>query len=411
MTAASRSPGTSVGLQAIGSSDPRGDPRGRNVLDIASVWLIEHRGRVSFGLTTFDRWSPATLGDDGEVSFRIDTNGDRRIDRRVEVRWMRGALVALVVDGDGRFVGRGAAVKKAPHMLAGRFRRSLLGPSAHRNRWYVWTGYLCPNTSGSCGDRAPQRGWLMLEPARPAPIAGQGYKVSFQDEFTSFDQNTWARRQWWEPNSPSGSIYVDPSGSGTLQVVSKRADGYPNVTASSEPHGSGTGRSFQYGYLEARMRWTGAKGSGPAFWLFSTTHATNPKWPQPACPGPECLSGEIDVFEGYGHKPNVFTGTIHRNSCGCYSTPDRINSNNWQPQSFDLSRDWHTYAALWTQTTVSWYLDDRLIMSAPAFDSLNQRMHLLFYNWRTPWESGNDPDPTTPNELRTEVDWVRVWQK
>jgi len=50
-------------------------------------------------------------------------------------------------------------------------------------------------------------------------------------------------------------------------------------------------------------------------------------------------------------------------------------------------------------------------MSTPVFDSTNQAMHLLFYNWRTPWESGNSPGSTTPDELHTEVDWVRVWQR
>jgi hypothetical protein len=38
-------------------------------------------------------------------------------------------------------------------------------------------------------------------------------------------------------------------------------------------------------------------------------------------------------------------------------------------------------------------------------------MHLLFYNWRTPWEIGNETGPATPAELHTEVDWVRVWQQ
>ena len=69
------------------------------------------------------------------------------------------------------------------------------------------------------------------------------------------------------------------------------------------------------------------------------------------------------------------------------------------------------YAARWTTTDVTWYLDGRRIMSAPVYDSTDQPMHLLFYNWRTPWEDGNETSAATPDELQTEVDWVRVWRR
>ena len=76
----------------------------------------------------------------------------------------------------------------------------------------------------------------------------------------------------------------------------------------------------------------------------------------------------------------------------------------------DLS-GWHVYAVRWTSTDVTWYLDGRRIMSAPVYDSTDQPMHLLFYNWRTPWEDGNETSASTPDELHTEVDWVRVWRR
>lgn len=195
---------------------------------------------------------------------------------------------------------------------------------------------------------------------------------------------------------------------GVLHLVRRRSDGYPNVTVSSEPCGQANPQSFRRGYFEARLRWTGVPGSGPALWLFSTIHATNPRSPQPACQRPTCLSAEIDVFEGYGNHLDVFTGTIHRNSCGCYGEPSRINSNNWQPQPGMNLSGWHVYAARWTSTDVTWYLDGRRIMSAPVLDSTDQPMHLLFYNWRTPWQAGNETSAATPDQLHTEVDWVRL---
>jgi Glycosyl hydrolases family 16 len=244
--------------------------------------------------------------------------------------------------------------------------------------------------------------------SKPRPIAGQSYSLRFSDCFKTLSRRVWCSNQWWESTPPRGTQYVR---NGVLHIVRRRSDGYPNMTVSSEPCGQENPKSFRRGYFEARLRWTGAPGSGPGFWLLSTAHATNPNWPQPACPEPTCLSAEIDVFEGYGNHLNVFTGSIHRNSCNCYGEPSRMNSNNWQPQPGMNLSGWHVYGARWTSTNVTWYLDGRHIMSAPVFDSTDQRMHLLFYNWRTPWQDGNETSASTPDRLRTQVDWVRVWQR
>jgi beta-glucanase (GH16 family) len=170
-----------------------------------------------------------------------------------------------------------------------------------------------------------------------------------------------------------------------------------------------SGIKFRRGYFEARMKWTKGAGAWPAFWLISYAHATNPNWPQPACPNPNCLSAELDVFEGQGTEPNVFYGTIHKNSCECYGVSNQQNGNNYHEVGVDLTQGFHTYAAKWTDTTVSWYLDDQFLHSAPVYESFNQGMFLLLQMWIGGWTQ--DVDPTTPDELHTEVDWVRVWQK
>jgi hypothetical protein len=132
------------------------------------------------------------------------------------------------------------------------------------------------------------------------------------------------------------------------------------------------------------MKWTGGNGAWPGFWLFSYRHATNDAYPSvnPVCaqngePVSHCYSGELDAFEGQGSQPRGFYGTIHRNSCGCYGVGDQQNGNNYDDTGIDLTADFHTYGMLWTSSTVSWYLDGKLLHSAPAYDSLEQPMYLL----------------------------------
>lgn len=249
----------------------------------------------------------------------------------------------------------------------------------------------------------------------PGPIAGQGYQRVFADEFDTLDRSTWCNRQWWESAPPAGTQSVS---GGVLHLLKRRADGFQNTTISSEPCGQANPKSFRHGYFEARMRWPGVQGAGPAFWLFSTRHATNPDWPpiNSVCarngePRAQCLSAELDVFEGYGRHPNVFTGTLHRNSSGQYGDQNMINSNSWQPQGFRVADSWRTYSALWTGSEVRWYLDGQFSHSTPVWDSTNQPMHLILSHWNTPWQSDNATNSSTPDVMDVEVDWVRVWQR
>jgi Glycosyl hydrolases family 16 len=246
--------------------------------------------------------------------------------------------------------------------------------------------------------------------AEPAPIAGQGYHQVFSDDFDTFNRAIWDDRIWYDPAPPANSIYAE---NGVLNLVSRREpQGYQNITATTQT----SGKTFRQGYFEARMRWTTGNGAWPAFWLLSYRHATNPSWPSvnPLCsrqgePVAHCYAAELDVFEGQGREPSVFYGTIHRNSCSCYGVNDQQNSNNYQPAGVDLTADFHVYGMLWTGTSITWYLDGRQLHSAPVYDSIDQPMFLLLDMYVGGWTGGTDS--STPDELKTEVDWVSVWQK
>jgi beta-glucanase (GH16 family) len=254
----------------------------------------------------------------------------------------------------------------------------------------------------------------------PAPIAGLGYTQRFGDDFDTLDRTTWCSHQWWEPNAPTGSQTV---ANGELRLRRERSSGYANTTMTTEPCGQANPKSFQYGYFEARMKYETVQGNGPAFWLFSTRHATNPAWPNvnPVCaqnglPKAECLSAEMDVFEGFGRinyggarTDDFFSGTLHRNSCGCYGEANQSRFVQ-KGTGLDLSQ-YHTYAVKWTASQITYYIDGVAQGSVAPFDSTGQPMHLLLYNWTTGWEDENVPNSSTEPELDVFVDWVRVWQQ
>ena len=254
--------------------------------------------------------------------------------------------------------------------------------------------------------------------AEPGPIAGMGYHQTFRDDFDALNRAVWDKHIWYDERPPSAWTNFQYAQNGVLHLATSRdfscGSGctYPMNTVTTQT----SGKTFQYGYFEARMKWSGGHGAWPGFWLLSYRHATNPSWPSvnPVCsrlgePVAHCYAGELDVFEGQGSEPRAFYGTIHRNSCGCYGVGDQQNGNNWQPAGVGLTAGFHTYGMLWTPTQVSWYLDGRLMMSATPYDSLNQPMFLLLQMWTGGWT--HDPDATTPSTIETQVDWVQVWQK
>ena len=227
----------------------------------------------------------------------------------------------------------------------------------------------------------------------------------------------WDDHIWYDgaPNAAwSGFQTVE---NGVLHLRTSRNFTYPG---GSWPRNTVTtlssGRTFTQGYFEARMKWTAAPGAWPGFWLMSYRHATNPSYPsvnpfcaQNALPTALCWSAELDVFEGQGSEPHVFYGTLHRNSSNTYGVPDSQNANNSADVAPDLGADWHTYGVLWTSSQVSWYLDGQLLMSAPTYDSTNQPMFLLLQMWTGGWTQ--NPGPSTPDVLETQVDYVSVWQR
>ena len=148
------------------------------------------------------------------------------------------------------------------------------------------------------------------------------------------------------------------------------------------------------------MRWTAGNGSWPAFWLLSNANPTGSN-------SASLLVSELDIQEANGSQPYGLSDALHKNTSGGFGVPDQI-GGGWQNMGRDLS-GWHTYSALWTDTTITWYVDGVAAVTSPVFASTNQPMFMLFDMWTGGWTA--PVDSTTPDNLVTEVDWARVWQK
>jgi hypothetical protein len=383
--------------------DPRGDAKGSTVLDITSV-RDGQRVRLLVHRLTADRpWRSALLAKRGQISFYFDTDDDPALERRLDVRYTRGRLSAVMKDPRGRLVGTGLVERPSGRTVVVLFARSLLSPGTRRYRWFAFAGLGCRHRYKACGDTAPNGGALITKrldlrppPARgtvPAPIVGRGYHQAFADNFNRFAAASWTNRAFWDGPPPAKAVYVK---NGVLHLVSRRSQGYKNITISS--HGK---RDFRQGYFEARMRWTKGPGAWPAFWLSSTYHYKTTRCPY--------LNAELDVFEGQGIEPSTFYGALHRNTNDVCGVPDRTRPAVGWRQVGDMTTGFHVYSALWTKTEVIWYFDQREVVRAPAFDSTDQDLFIMFDMWIGGWKGGTTS--ATPAELHTEVDWVRVWQK
>jgi len=151
----------------------------------------------------------------------------------------------------------------------------------------------------------------------PQPIAGQGYRLVFGDEFDSFDRSVWDDHLWYDdPPSPAWTNF-QYTADGVLHLVTSRNFScgtdctYPLNTITTQS----SGLTFRRGYFDARIRYTDNNVAWPAFWLLSYAHATNPSYPSlnPSCadnaqPPGECYSAELDVLDNGGAANELSSG-------------------------------------------------------------------------------------------------------
>ncbi len=222
-----------------------------------------------------------------------------------------------------------------------------------------------------------------------------GWTLVFHDEFdgTKLDTSKWEDQYWHGRTHGNQELqYYAPDGyevrDGLLILKGEKR------SMNGHPYTSGMVTSFksfsqQYGYFEIRARFPKGKGYWPAFWLLPADR----KWPP-----------EIDVLEILGHEPDKVYFTNHwRDAEGKHK------SKGGSYKGPDFSKDFHTFAASWTEKEIIYYVD-----GVEQFRSDQGVPHEPFYviaNLAIGGDWPGNPDETTLFPGLMEIDYIRVYKR
>ena len=190
-------------------------------------------------------------------------------------------------------------------------------------------------------------------------------------------------------NSPNNVIVQG----GNLKITAKKEPingfGYSSARLKSENK-----FEFTYGKIEFRAKMPTGGGTWPALWSLGQNYATN-TWP---------TCGEIDIMEHRGNFPNVIHGTCHYPGV----SPGAGNTGN--TTIANAQTQFHIYKAIWSPTSIKFYVDDVLFHSVANTSALpfNSDFFLIM-NVAMGGTFGGAIDPAF-TQSSMEVDYVRVYQ-
>lgn len=162
--------------------------------------------------------------------------------------------------------------------------------------------------------------------------------------------------------------------------------------------------SFQYGFIEARIKMPAGSGNHPAFWMLGD-NINQVGWP---------TTGEMDITEIHSNDPTVTTAAINFST---YFAPNSCCSNHKYTVAalnlgVDVSAGYHTYAVAWLPNSISFYVDNKLISTTTpqtlgGYWSFNEKFFLILNNAVNASFSGSWDNLQSST---MSIDWVRSYQ-
>jgi len=246
----------------------------------------------------------------------------------------------------------------------------------------------------------------------PVQELDDGYKLVWNDEFNytgapdsskwTYDLGVgnggWGNQESQYYTNRSKNVYVSD---GNL-VITALKENYNTSSYTSTRIVSRQMGDWLYGKIIVRAKLPEGKGTWPAIWMMPTDSIYG-GWPR---------SGEIDIMEAVGSRPNRVLGTLHM---------EAYYGGNGKGRTIDLlntSTQYHLYSLEWTPDYIKIYADEVLITTYnnPKFATNNhrywpfdQRFHLIM-NIAMGGTLGKAIDPEF-EMAQLFVDYVRVYQK
>jgi|GEM_PF-6320915 len=247
------------------------------------------------------------------------------------------------------------------------------------------------------------------------PLAAQDWELVWSDEFdgTSLDANKWSFQtgdgcpdlcgwgnnelQWYQSDNISVS-------DGLLTITAREEQAGGKNYTSSRIRTINRG-DWTYGRFEIRAKMPEGKGLWPALWMLPT---------DPSIYGVWAASGEIDIVEVLGDKPEEALGTLHYGG----SWPDnQKNGATFALPQGSFSDDFHVFAVEWFETEIRWFIDDQQYATITNWSSsggafpapFDVDFHILM-NVAVGGNLPGNPDATTSFPQAMQVDYVRVYE-
>ena len=259
------------------------------------------------------------------------------------------------------------------------------------------------------------------------PLSDSDWTMVWHDEFnnSSLDTSKWTYdigNGFW---SDAAGAWVSGWGNGELEYYREEnvttENGVLKITAKKESpqfvddYGYGwdytSGKiktenlfSKKYGKFEIKAKLPAGKGLWPAIWLL----------PKNESYGGWAASGELDIMEGWGSKPDRVCGTIHYGG----TAPANVHSGaEYVFPNGGTIEDYHVYSIEWEPGEIRWYVDGVLYQTQNDWYSENgdypapfDKEFYIILNLAVGGMFDGDPDETTPFPGAMEVDYVRVYE-
>jgi len=242
--------------------------------------------------------------------------------------------------------------------------------------------------------------------------ASSDYQLLWSEEFdgTALNRDVWNV----EVNGNGGGnnelqYYLDDPdnievSNGTLKINALK-ESYGGKNYTSGRINTRNKQTFQFGRLEARIKLPSFTGSWPAFWTLGQSYGSV-GWPR---------CGEIDILEAINTE-NYTHGAVHWYvESADYNGQGDVEKNSLSVLPSNYKRtDWHTYGIEWTETTIDFYVDNKVFYSQPITEShmdefRKEQFVILNLAIGGNWPGFTIDNSAFPDKSTMEVDYVRYY--